>query len=280
MNQNAEALRAVLEKLHQLAPQKKRVHASVASRFETLPNATAHVAAGAATGATIGAATGAGAGGVGAGPGAVVGGLVGGGLGLAASYGEGKLAKSMTLKDLINFNPGEFGTGDQAHFAALSHGTKDDFIQMLIAANLGRPVQFTSGQRSEEEQARLKTKYPKAQVGHSLHQSGEALDLDARDVAALAAIPGLLKEFNFSQIVGDPVHLQHYSKKYAGGTPQAPEDGIAGEAGPEFVSSGTNVTSAADTKAIFIAMSEKLDKLISVADKGNGLAQKQLLAMS
>jgi uncharacterized protein YcbK (DUF882 family) len=96
----------------------------------------------------------------------------------------------------------------------------------------GKRLQVNSAFRSPEEQAEVDSgSNPKALPGHSKHQQGRAIDINSSQVEDLKR-SGLLQEFGFSPLQGDPPHIFMKDggivKATSGGTPA-----IIGEGGQD-----------------------------------------------
>ena len=124
------------------------------------------------------------------------------------------------------------GTGTKEHFAKLLDPVQQNFAQMAedYMTLTGKRLQVNSAYRSPEEQAKVDSgSNPKALPGHSKHQQGRAIDINSSQVEDLKR-SGLLQEFGFSPLQGDPPHI--FMKD--GGIVKASEGGtpaIIGEGG-------------------------------------------------
>jgi len=128
-------------------------------------------------------------------------------------------ADSTTPTDVLNLIKFQGDAlGDKAHFDGLNTDVKEKFNAMIAA--YGKPVQVNSAYRSLEEQEALYKKSiingtpgilpdgnPVAKPGSSKHETGRALDLNSADVQALDNM-GLLKQFGFKRLAGDPPHIE------------------------------------------------------------------------
>jgi hypothetical protein len=238
----------------------------------------------AATGA--GAAGGAVAGLPGGLPGVAIGGIVGGILGkLGYDQFAGGTA-AINPDDVIEFGS---GTGSRQHFDQLSPEVRERALAMAYAYNQeteGQKLRLESAFRSAEEQADLirrgaQGNRPIAEPGQSLHQQGRALDFKTRDVESLERM-GLLKEFGFNRLRGDPPHIYMQD----GGIASGPKSGY------QATLHGTEaVVPLPDGKTIPVTMPEmssqvsmmseqitRLDELIALMRNANGISNKILQA--
>ena len=124
--------------------------------------------------------------------------------------------RSDTSEDSLNKYI-DFGSnsGDRAHFDQLNSNTKSAFIAMAsdYYSMTKSKLKITSAARSYEEQKKLhedfkagRSRFPAAEPGKSLHEVGNALDLPEDQVSALIA-KGLLSQYGFKPLAGDPVHI-------------------------------------------------------------------------
>jgi len=155
-----------------------------------------------AGGATMGAAMGAPL----ALPGIAIGGIVGGILGYLGYENFG--GSAIKPEDVINFGS---GTGSRQHFDKLQEHIKERAVAMAYAyqQQTGQKLNLNSAFRSEAEQAELRRRggpNPIAEPGSSLHQQGRALDFNSAEVDALERM-GLLQQFGFNRLRGDPPHV-------------------------------------------------------------------------
>ena len=134
-------------------------------------------------------------------------------------------------EDYIKFTG---GTGTKEHFAKLLDPVQQNFAQMAedYMTLTGKRLQVNSAFRSPEEQAKVDSgSNPKALPGHSKHQQGRAIDINSSQVEDLKR-SGLLQEFGFSPLQGDPPHI--FMKD--GGIVKASEGGtpaVIGEGGQD-----------------------------------------------
>ena len=134
-------------------------------------------------------------------------------------------------EDYIKFTG---GTGTKEHFAKLLDPVQQNFAQMAedYMTLTGKRLQVNSAYRSPEEQAKVDSgSNPKALPGHSKHQQGRAIDINSSQVEDLKR-SGLLQEFGFSPLQGDPPHI--FMKD--GGIVKASEGGtpaVIGEGGQD-----------------------------------------------
>ena len=134
-------------------------------------------------------------------------------------------------EDYIKFTG---GTGTKEHFGKLLDPVQQNFAQMAedYMTLTGKRLQVNSAYRSPEEQAKVDSgSNPKALPGHSKHQQGRAIDINSSQVEDLKR-SGLLQEFGFSPLQGDPPHIFMKDggivKASDGGTPA-----IIGEGGQD-----------------------------------------------
>jgi hypothetical protein len=128
------------------------------------------------------------------------------------------------------------GTGTKEHFAKLLSPVQQNFAQMAedYMTLTGKRLQINSAFRSPEEQAKVDSgSNPKALPGHSKHQQGRAIDINSSQVEDLKR-SGLLQEFGFSPLQGDPPHIFMKDggivKASSGGTPAVIGEGGQDEA--------------------------------------------------
>ena len=194
------------------------------------------------------------------------------GAGMSNASDLGTTVPGSAGADLIKFGG---GTGDRAHFDALSEPVKKNFIAMI--QEYGKPVQVNSAFRSFEEQIAVDSGgRPKAAPGHSMHNNGNALDLNSTDTAALKAA-GLLSKYGFQGIDNDPPHIQMAAKD-VGGSLLAGETAMVGERGPEIVQGPGSVTSTATTSKIFNEMNKHLLDLVKLTKEHKYTSEKMLRA--
>ena len=111
------------------------------------------------------------------------------------------------IEDLIDFTG---NSGDKDHFQKLNPTVANAFTAMAkeYFETTGKKLQINSAYRSDEEQKNVKSTFgPKASVGHSLHNKGQALDLNSEQVQSLLK-GGYLNKYGFSNLEGDPPHIQ------------------------------------------------------------------------
>jgi hypothetical protein len=260
----------------------------------TLPGAKAIRGYGQQGAGTLGgslAATGAGAaGGAAAGlplgmPGVVVGSIVGGILGKLGYDAFAGGTQSIKPEDVISFGT---GTGSRQHFDQLREDIRERAVAMAYAyfQETGQKLNLNSAFRSAQEQAELAARggqgrNPIAEPGNSLHQQGRALDFNRSEVDALERM-GLLKEFVFNRLAGDPPHIYMQD----GGIASGPKSGY------QATLHGTEaVVPLPDGKTIPVTMPEmssqvsmmseqitRLDELIALMRNANGISNKILQA--
>ena len=248
-------------------------------------------------GTVMGAGMGSIAGGVGAVPGAGigfgVGAVTGGAVELAkqawsAATGTDDKDKKETEKresisKLLSFAGGV--TGNRSNYDALDPGVRGSFEEMLAA--YGKPVKLQSGFRTQAQQTALYKEWlaggggpgkptvitptfgsvTKPAADASFHSLGKALDIDSDSFKALDAA-GLLKQFGFKTVDGDPGHIQKMAK---GGITDGTS--IAGEAGPEAViplPDGRTVPVKLDVGELI----SKMDQLIAVMMENRDFSEK------
>jgi hypothetical protein len=141
----------------------------------------------------------------------------------------------------------------------------------------GKQLQINSSYRDEKEQADVNSgNNPKALPGHSKHQQGRAIDINSDQVSFLAT-KGLLKQFGFSPLDGDPPHIQMAAN---GTTLGAGDTAIVGERGPEIINGSGSVTSTAASSEIFSRMVDKLEELVDLMESNNSTSEKILQAQA
>ena len=143
-------------------------------------------------------------------------------------------------EDYIKFTG---GTGTKEHFGKLLDPVQQNFAQMAedYMTLTGKRLQVNSAYRSPEEQAKVDSgSNPKALPGHSKHQQGRAIDINSSQVEDLKR-SGLLQEFGFSPLQGDPPHIFMKDggivKASEGGTPAVIGEGGQDEAVRELFQS-------------------------------------------
>jgi hypothetical protein len=111
------------------------------------------------------------------------------------------------IEDIIDFTG---NSGDKDHFKKLNQTVANAFTAMAkeYFETTGKKLQINSAYRSDEEQKNVKSTFgPKASVGHSLHNKGQAIDLNSEQVQSLLK-GGYLNKYGFSNLDGDPPHIQ------------------------------------------------------------------------
>lgn len=101
------------------------------------------------------------------------------------------------------------GTGDRAHFGQLLPSVQAQFLEMAKAYNqlTGKKLQVNSAFRSPDEQASVDSgSNPRAAPGMSLHNVGRAIDIQS-DQRAYLESQGLLAQYGFRPLAGDPPHI-------------------------------------------------------------------------
>jgi hypothetical protein len=180
---------------------------------------------------------------------------------------------SSNIAELIRFNGGL--TGNRSNFDQLDASVKKRLTQMI--QEYGKPVTFTSGARTANEQAQIKANggIMAAAPGNSLHETGKAFDLNSGDVAALKSA-GLLQKYGFQGLDGDSVHIQ--SAMANGGTLASGQTALVGEKGAELVHGPASVTGTASTSKIFGDMLDKLGEMVDVLKDNRDYSEKILHA--
>lgn len=216
--------------------------------------------------------------------GAVVGGAAAlGGLGGYGTY-QGMGGQEIDPDKVIKFDPS--GTGSRAHFDKLRPDVRKNALAMAYAYEkaTGQRLRLTSAFRSVEEQAALQRQggpFPIAEPGASLHQQGRALDFNSADIDALERM-GLLQQFGFNRLRGDPPHIYMQD----GGIASGPKSGY------QATLHGTEaVVPLPDGKAIPVEMPgmsnqmnmmsdqiSRLDELIALMRNQNGISHRILQA--
>ena len=128
------------------------------------------------------------------------------------------------VDDVIKFSG---GTGDKSHFMQLNSSVLQNFVAMATDyfGATGDKLQVNSAFRSADEQAAVNSGgNPKAAPGKSLHNIGKAIDINASQVSALQS-KGLLGQYGFSPLNGDPPHIQMPSAA-TGGILSGPSTGF------------------------------------------------------
>lgn len=139
--------------------------------------------------------------------------IIGGALGAASSLlrqlGVGS-GQEINPDDVINF---QSGSGSRQHFDQLQPRVRERALAMAQAYKQATKAKLNlnSAFRSAEEQAALAASggqgaNPIAAPGQSLHQEGRALDFNPTEVDYLEKM-GLLKQYGFNRLQGDPPHI-------------------------------------------------------------------------
>lgn len=192
------------------------------------------------------------------------------GLGKSGSAGAGGASGTASLSDVIAFGS---NTGDEAHFRQADPALQSAFVAMAqeYYAQTKKKLHINSAFRSLQEQANvLSTSGMKAAPGHSLHESGKALDIDSNEVADLSRL-GLLERYKFNTLAGDPMHIQMADN---GANLRPGEMAVVGENGPEIVGGPGTVSSRSDTNKLFASINAHLSKLVKLADAQNNKTDK------
>jgi len=214
-------------------------------------------------------------------PGIAIGSIVGGIMGYLGYQGFG--GSEVKPEDVINFGG---GTGSRQHFDQLQDHIKERAVAMAYAYHqqTGQKLNLNSAFRSEAEQAELRRRggpNPIAEPGSSLHQQGRALDFNSAEVDALERM-GLLQQFGFNRLRGDPPHIYMQD----GGIASGPKSGY------QATLHGTEaVVPLPDGKTIPVEMPQmagqmnmmgdqiaRLDELIALMRNQNGLSHRILQA--
>ena len=197
-----------------------------------------------------------------------------------------------TLDSLINFSG---GTGDKTHFQQLNPSVLNNFVQMASAyfSSTGKKLQVNSAFRSMDEQANVNSGgNPKAAPGKSLHNQGKAVDINSSQVADLQS-SGLLGQYGFSPLPGDPPHIQMPSAA-TGGILSGPKSGYQamlhgneavvplpdGKTIPVQNKGGGSGGGSKDQVALLSMELEKLDSMLRVMNKQNDITNKILAKQS
>ena len=198
-------------------------------------------------------------------------------------------AGAANIDSLINFSG---GTGDKTHFQQLNPTVLNSFVQMATAyfSNTGKKLQVNSAFRSMEEQAKVNSGgNPKAAPGKSLHNVGKALDINSSQVSELQS-SGLLGQYGFSPLNGDPPHIQMPSAA-TGGILSGPMGGyqamLHGTEAVVPLSDGKTIpfqnksNSGSTEQTVLLNMElEKLDSMLRVMQKQNDITNKILARQS
>jgi hypothetical protein len=196
---------------------------------------------------------------------------------------------AQNLDSLINFTG---GTGDKTHFQQLNPNVLNSFVQMASAyfSNTGKKLQVNSAFRSMDEQANVNSgNNPKAAPGKSLHNVGKAVDINSSQVSELQS-SGLLGQYGFSPLPGDPPHIQMPSAAI-GGILSGPKSGyqamLHGNEAVVPLPDGKTIpvqskgSSGSSDQTSLLAMElEKLESLLNVMQKQNDITNKILAKQS
>lgn len=197
-------------------------------------------------------------------PGIAIGGIVGGIMGYLGYEGFG--GSEIKPEDVINFGS---GTGSRQHFDNLQEHIKERAVAMAYAyqQQTGQKLNLNSAYRSAEEQAALAARgaqggRPIAEPGRSLHQQGRAMDFNSAEVDALERM-GLLQQFGFNRLQGDPPHIYMQD----GGIATGPQSGY------RAMLHGTEaVVPLPDGKTIPVTMPGMETAVNSLADQGSAIS--------
>ena len=216
-------------------------------------------------------------------------GITGGGAPTVSPITPPAGAGSANIDSLINFSG---GTGDKTHFQQLNPTVLNNFVQMASSyfSNTGKKLQVNSAFRSMEEQAKVNSGgNPRAAPGKSLHNVGKALDINSSQVSELQS-SGLLGQYGFSPLNGDPPHIQMPSAA-TGGILSGPMGGYqamlhGNEAvvplpdGKTIPLQNKNNGGSPQQTALLTMELEKLDSMLRVMQKQNDITNKILAKQS
>lgn len=175
------------------------------------------------------------------------------------------------------------GTGSRENFDRLDPAFRDRLTKMAQEYNAmtGRTIGFSSGARSQEENARV------GGAATSLHLQGRAVDLNSSDVAQLKGL-GLLDSYGFKQ-GKDPWHISDTGFA-TGGIAYGPRSGYTarlhgteaviplpdGKSIPVEMSNLSN--SIGEQMGVMSAQLGKLEEMISIMRDTNSISGKILQA--
>ena len=157
-------------------------------------------------------------------------------------------------------------------------------------SNTGKKLQVNSAFRSMEEQAKVNSGgNPKAAPGKSLHNVGKAVDINSSQVAELQS-SGLLGQYGFSPLNGDPPHIQMPSAA-TGGILSGPMGGyqamLHGNEAVVPLPDGKTIpiqnkgnSGSGQQTALLTMELEKLDSMLRVMQKQNDITNKILAKQS
>jgi len=198
-------------------------------------------------------------------------------------------AGGANIDSLINFTG---GTGDKTHFQQLNPTVLNNFVQMASAYfnNTGKKLQVNSAFRSMEEQAKVNSgSNPRAAPGKSLHNVGKAVDINSSQVSELQS-SGLLGQYGFSPLNGDPPHIQMPSAA-TGGILSGPMGGyqamLHGNEAVVPLPDGKTIplqnkgnSGSKEQTALLNMELDKLDSMLAVMQKQNDITNKILAKQS
>jgi hypothetical protein len=197
-------------------------------------------------------------------------------------------AGAANVDSLINFTG---GTGSKTHFQQLNPTVLNSFVQMASAYfnSTGKKLQVNSAYRSVEEQAKVNSgTNPKAAPGRSLHNVGKAVDINSNQVSDLQSM-GLLGQYGFSTLNGDPPHIQMPSAA-TGGILSGPTSGyqatLHGNEAVVPLPDGKTIpvqnrgSGSVDQTNLLAMELEKLESLLGVMQKQNDITSKILAKQS
>lgn len=196
--------------------------------------------------------------------------------------GGGGGPPQVSAKDYIKFTG---GTGSEAHFDKLDPGVRSQFLQMAVAYNqlTGKQLQVNSAFRSPEEQAAVNPgTNPKAAPGMSLHNVGRALDIQS-DQRQFLESNGLLAQYGFKPLAGDPPHISAASGAILSGPTSGyrPNLTMHGTEAIVPLNSGSAASSALGfDPGIMSEQLNRLDELVSVMKNQVSISSKLLTMAS
>jgi len=199
-----------------------------------------------------------------------------GGAGAAGVAGAPGGASPRSLSDIISFGG---NTGDEAHFRQADASLQGAFVAMAqeYYEKTKKKLHINSAFRSLQEQTNVaSTSGMKAKPGHSSHERGKALDINSSEVAELSAM-GLLEQYKFNTLAGDPMHIQMADN---GANLGVGDSAIVGEMGPEIVSGPGSVTSRSQTSQVFAEMTRTLKEISNTLKNSHTVARKTLNAVA
>jgi D-alanyl-D-alanine carboxypeptidase len=187
-------------------------------------------------------------------------------MGNAGGAGGGGGPPEVKPEDYIKFTG---GTGDKAHFDQLEPGVRSQFMQMAMAYNqmTGKKLQVNSAFRSPEEQAAVNSgANPKAAPGMSLHNIGRAVDINSDQRADLERL-GLLSQYGFRPLAGDPPHISAASGAILSGPMSGYKPNLTMHGTEAIVPLNSPAGQAATNmfdNGLMAAQLDKLDEMVSI----------------